>query len=212
MRKQIKGMPFEVAVACGYVPGRPQPWWRKWKNRLLLKLFPNNPPRVNSVQPTTSTLVSTEPVDFTPGWPEEMNLSKSKREYLESEGVNIAAIERINQVLNQTPEEVAAYWEKYWAEHDGKNVDKAVKPVVFGKSKRSEAEAVADLMSLQAKAEKSYQQEKPVDPSLSKAFDDAGFPRVPGHKYSDEHQVPELPKGTQPEPGEGQTDQGQKGQ
>lgn len=59
MKNPTKGLPLAVAVACGLVPEYPQPWWKRWKNRLAVWLLPEarwprieiHPPQENEWAP-----------------------------------------------------------------------------------------------------------------------------------------------------------------
>lgn len=128
MRRETKALPFEVAVACGYVPGHPQPWWRRLKNRIQLRLLPGYPPRVKVEHPKELTICTSlfQPVE------------SHTVKMLPSAVLNHTLAE-IDRVLNQTPEEVEAYWRKYRNEPQPKK-----EPI-------SEDVAVEKLLALQAR-------------------------------------------------------------
>jgi len=107
----IKGLPIEVAAACGYVPGFKLPWWKIWWNRLLLRISPT-PPRVK---------VWTHKADLPPPsahiW--ERGAQEAVIGCAEAQAKLFAHQIETGRVLAQNIEEAS----QYWLDYDAKGVE-----------------------------------------------------------------------------------------
>jgi hypothetical protein len=146
------------------VPGKPQGFWKRWKSRLQLRLFRHYsklwPRVVSAPRPDDFGPANSDTIDFLAF----NDLSKrvlgldAAKYKTEQAGIELAHFERVNEVLNQTPEEVADFWKHYWENHPNEH-EKAMGEPTLMKTHgmpMTEAQAAERLESLQKRCEAAY--------------------------------------------------------